>query len=331
MVSASYESPPPSVVVITHIGGPHLSRCLDGLARQTVAPDHIHVVVSSTDEIEIPAGVQVTRLTQPAHFAQAANVGLLAERGNPIVLLNDDTVPSERFIEQLCKAVTGPGIYQPRIILADGSNRIDNTGHRLFLDGFNFARGRGRQGGEFSSEAGAFSGAAALITPEVMATVGLFDEDFEAFGEDLDLSLRARRAGFRIHYVPDAVIHHELGASYGRVSARKIFLVERNRTRAAVRSLPLMALAALPTTTMLRLSLQASGAAMGRGLGVGAGPFGCLAALAGNGAGWLCIPQAWAKRRRDRSHWKVQERDMLRHLVQHRARTSDVLGAAGTP
>jgi len=317
----------PAIVIVSHRGGPLLAECLASLDAQTVPPEDVLVVVSTHEHVSVPAGTNVLQLSRPTGFAAAANAGLKAVGARNVVLLNDDTVAAPDFIEQLMTAIQGPGIYQPRIMLADGSDRLDNTGHRLFPDGFNFARGRGQPDGDFPKEAGAFSGAAVLFTADVLAAVGLFDEDFDAFGEDLDLSLRARRAGFHIRYVPGALIHHVLGATYGRVSPRKIFLVERNRTWAAVRSLPLTALGTLPAWTSLRLTTQALGAAAGRGVGAGAGLRGALAALAGNGAGLLGASRAWKKRATDRPGWTTGERAMLSHLRAHRARSTDILPA----
>jgi len=315
----------PTAVIISHRGGPLLARCVASLRAQSQPPADLLVVVSTAQDVPVPAGVRVIAMGRSAGFAEAANVGLREVKSGAVLLLNDDTYATPDFIARLTAAATAPGIYQPRIMLDDGSTRIDNTGHRLFPDGFNFARGRNQTVRAFPSEAGAFSGAAVLFTPEVLERVGLFDEDFDAFGEDLDLSLRARRAGFRIHYVPDAIIHHELGATYGRVTPRKIFLVERNRTWAAIRSLPLTALGTLPAWTSLRLTSQAIGAATGRGVASGAGLTGAMAALAGNSAGLLGVARAWKKRCEDRGGWIAGERDMLTHLRQHRARTDDLL------
>ncbi len=316
---------PAHVVIISHRGGPMLGRCVAAMDAQTTKARSVLVVISTDEAVEVPRGVRTLVLTRPTGFAEAANVGLRAIGPGPVVLLNDDTQAEPDFLERLSSAIDQPGIYQPRIMLAEDETRIDNTGHRLFPDGFNFARGRNQSLADYPAEAGAFSGAAVLFTPEVLETVGLFDEDFDAFGEDLDLSLRARRAGFRIHYVPDAIIHHELGATYGRLSPRKIFLVERNRTWAAVRSLPISALGTLPAWTGLRLTTQALGAATGRGLGAGAGLRGALAALAGNGAGLLGVSRAWRKRSSDRPEWSVGERAMIDHLRSHRARRQDIL------
>jgi len=315
----------PTAIIISHTGGPLLARCVASLRAQTQRPAEILVVVSTAKDVPVPTGVRVIAMGRSAGFAEAANAGLREVTDGGILLLNDDTCAAADFIEKLSAAVKAPGIYQPRIMLNDGSTRIDNTGHRLFPDGFNFARGRNLPPADYPPEAGAFSGAAVLFTPEVLQLVGLFDEDFDAFGEDLDLSLRARRSGFRIHYVPDAVIHHELGATYGRVSTRKIFLVERNRTWAAVRSMPLAALTTLPAWTGLRLTTQAFGAATGRGLGAGAGIRGAMAALAGNGAGLLGARRAWRKRLTDRHAWAAGERAMLSHIMAHRATGQDIL------
>ena len=58
-----------------------------------------------------------------------------------------------------------------------------------------------------------------LLTRELLEAVGPFDEDLEAFGEDVDLSLRARRRGFPLRYVPEARIEHALGRCIGRRGA----------------------------------------------------------------------------------------------------------------
>jgi GT2 family glycosyltransferase len=319
-----YRCDVPSAVIVTFFGGERLKRCVEALEKQSTPPRDIHIIVSNPAPIDLPSGVRTTRLARATHFAAAANIGLKCAKGRPVVLLNDDTVPAVDFIARLVEAVDEPGIYQPCIMLADGSETIDNTGHRLFFDGFNIARERGQAAPSLAQHTGAFSGAAVLFTPEVLDTVGLFDSNFEAFGEDLDLSLRARRAGFQIRFVPRAIIHHELGASYGRISHQKLFWVERNRTRAAVRSLPLTALALLPMSTALRLAAQGVGAMMGRGVGAGVGPKGWLSVLAGNGAGALGVASAWRKRCRDRPHWQAHERDMLHHLITHRIRRKDL-------
>ncbi len=320
----------PAVVIVTCLGGALLARCLEALRAQSLSPGRVIVVVSADGPVHVPDGVEVIELGRRRGFAFGANAGLRAAAPAPVVLLNDDTVPAPTFIEQLAAAAAsgGEGLYQPRILLADGSERLDNTGHRLFPDGFNLARDRGRRVGPRTGEIGAFSGAAVLLTPGVLAAVGLFDEDLGAFGEDVDLSLRARRRGFRIRHVADAEIAHVLGASYGRSGPRKVFAVERNRLRLAVRSLPASAVLTMPGWTALRLGALAAAALAGRGIGAGVGPAGVAAAAAGAAAGLWAVPDALGKRRTDRRGWTVGEWGMWAHLLRHHVRPADLLGRA---
>jgi GT2 family glycosyltransferase len=324
----------PSVVVVTCFGGPWLARCIASLHAQSLPPQRIVVAVSHARPLAVPEGPEVVRHPEPAGFAPTANLGLATIPSGPVIVLNDDTEAAPTFVEAMARAARthGPGIYQPRIVLADspdGIERIDNTGHRLFLDGFNLGRERGlpahRSSAPPCGEVGAFSGAAVLFTREVLDATAGFDADFEAYGEDLDLSLRARRRGFRIRFVDDARIRHALGASYGRTGARKVFLIERNRTRAALRSLPTAAVLTLPVWTTLRLAALGTGAAFGRGVGAGVGVRGSLAALAGGLAALTTVPDALRKRAADRPHWTTSDREMWGHLVRHHARPDDLL------
>ena len=305
------------VLIVTHRAGSLLQECIEAVQAQSQKAARVVVVVSSDAEVSLPQEVEMIRTEGPSDFAPAANLGLSSLGERSVVLLNDDTRPEPRFLETLAAASPAPGIYQPRILLEDGT--VDNTGHRLFWDGFNIARDRGSIALRSAELCGAFSGAAVMFTPEVLAEVGVFDEDFGAFGEDVDLSLRATRQGFPIHHVPDAVITHRLGATYGRTNPRKIFLVERNRTRAAVRSMPLLALAAFPASSALRISVMGAAALTGKGLGAGAGVRGALAAIAGMAAGITGVPDAWSKRRQDKLRWSADDVQMCRHLFEQRA------------
>ncbi len=316
-------------MVVTHRGGPLLERCLTRLEPQLQAQDELFVAVSAApgEWTQVPSSATVLELGTNLGFAKAANRGLERTRGDAVVLLNDDTRPQPGFIEALRDAARVPGVVQPRILLADGSGRLDNTGHGLFFDGFNWARGREDQDGasyDAAGSVGAVSGAAMCLHRQVLDQVGLFDEDLEAFGEDVDLCLRATRAGFPLLYAPEARIEHELGATYGRYGRRKIYLVERNRLRAAARSLPASAVLTMPAWTGLRWAALGAGAAMGRGWSARTERGAVLAALAGTASGLAHLPDALRKRRGDQAAWQVGERAMWGHLWRHRVRMSDL-------
>ena len=64
-----------------------------------------------------------------------------------------------------------------------------------------------------SGEVFAASGGASLFRTALFADIGLFDEEFFAYFEDVDLSFRARLAGHRVRYCADAVAYHDQGAT----------------------------------------------------------------------------------------------------------------------
>ncbi|MEC7239913.1 MAG: glycosyltransferase family 2 protein [Myxococcota bacterium] len=319
-----------SIVVISHLGGDLLARCVESLRPQLREGDELEVLISAeVGEASLQGlDLEVVHLGRNVGFAKAANVGFFRSIHPWILLLNDDTLAEPGFLDALREAAVEPGLYQPKILLADGSGRLDNIGHGLFPDGSNWARGRRAPDSERYSQAqdiGACSGAAMLVSREVLSTVGSFDGDLEAFGEDVDLSLRARRAGFPIRSVPEARIQHHLGASYGRYAPKKLFLVERNRFRAAVRSLPASALMTMPLWTSLRLAGLSLASVNNRGYASGVGKRAALATAGGLLAGIACLPDALRKRREDAQGWKVSEGQMWSILLRNRIRVGDVL------
>ncbi len=164
-----------------------------------------------------------------------------------------------------------------------------------------------------------------MIHREVIEALGGFDADLEAFGEDVDLSLRARRLGYPLRYVPNARVEHVLGASYGRFGPRKLYLVERNRIRVAVRSLPATAVLTMPAWTGARLAMLGVASFLGRGWAAKVPTSSRLAAMAGLASGVAHVPGALLKRRMDSERWVVGERGMWNHLVENRVRVRDVL------
>ncbi|MSQ02159.1 MAG: glycosyltransferase family 2 protein [Myxococcales bacterium] len=309
-----------AAIVVTHLGGSLLQDCIDSIRAQTRPVDELLVVVSNK---ELAVDAPSIQLGHNAGFAVAANAGARATRGE-VLLLNDDTRLEARCVEHLAAAWRGIAVYQPRIRLADGSGRLDNIGLGFLPDGSVWARGRNGPDQPIKGVPGCFSGAAALVAREAWDGLGGFDERLGNFGEDVDLSLRLHRRGVPIHSVPDAVVLHHLGASWGRASAEKVRLIERNRVRAAVRSLPMSALLCLPATTLLRYVVLAGLAGRGHGPGAELPAGARLAAVRGFAEGLADAPHWLADRRRDQASWSSGEWAMLTRMWQGRARWEDV-------
>lgn len=309
-----------SAVIVTHAGGRLLADCLASLRAQTRPPDRVLVVVSN-HALDVDA--EALQLGENVGYARAANAGAAAVTGE-ILLLNDDTRLDPGCLAALDRAWHGPGVYQPRLVLADGSGRLDNLGHGFFPDGFVWARGRNGPDRPPPGTPGGFSGAAVLVARDVWETIGGFDARFDSFGEDVDVSLRLMRRGIPVTPVPDAVVLHHLGASYGRTGPEKLRRIERNRMRAAIRSLPLSALVTMPAWTGARYALFAALAAGGRGPGGGVDATAKRAALAGIVDGLREAPEWWRARGEERAHWQRGEVAMWSALWEGRARWRDV-------
>ena len=311
------------VVIVTHRADALLAACLRSVHAQ--APEGVLVVVSNTYREVV--GAPALQLEHNVGFARAANAGIAAVPGD-VLLLNDDTelhpgcIAALRSSKRSARS-NSPAIYQPRILLADGSG-VDNEGHGLFPDGFVWARGRGGEDTQLPGVPGGFSGAAVFFDRRAWDELGGFDARFDSFGEDVDLSLRWMRKGGKIVPVSDARVSHHLGATYGRTSPEKLYRIERNRIRAAVRSMPAAALLTLPAWTFLRLTVFAGLALRGRGPGQAVSPSAQWAALRGLAAGMADASTWLEERQADKPGWTRGELGMCRALWETRARWEDV-------
>ena len=100
---------------------------------------------------------------------------------------------------------------------------------------------------------------------EMLDQIGGFDEDFFAYGDDAELGLRARIAGWRCLYTPQAVVRHHRGATLGKDSVRRLELIERNRVLLALKLFPWSLLCLNPLYFAARLAAGLAAASRGAG------------------------------------------------------------------
>ena len=271
-----------SVVVVHYAGASDLSACVASVWAQG-HPDIELIVVDNASadragarlRLDPAPGRRLRRAVLPRNlgFAGGANAGLQMATGERLLLLNPDAALAPDCVARLLDADADAAA--PRMLLRDDSDRLDNCGHGLYPDGLNWCRGRGEAAsGRFveADEPLLFSGAAVLFKRSALVRAGLFDPAYWAYGEDADLSLRFAALGLRTRYVPDALVRHAVGGSFGKLALKKVFLVERNRARVAVTHLPVSWLLASPLWTAVRHAVLASGAAAGDGLGASWSP-----------------------------------------------------------
>jgi len=296
-----------SIVVVHYRGAEDLSACVASVWDQDADVELVIVDNGSPDGAVagLAADPRLVRQWLPRNlgFAAGANAGIARATGDVVVLLNPDATLRPGCLAALAGALGDAHVAVPRVLLADDPDRLDSCGHALYPDGLNWCRGRGELATgryEEPEDVLLFSGAAVAFRRESLALLGGLDEGFWAYGEDADLSLRAARLGLRCRTVPEAVVVHRVGGSFGRYGLRKAFLVERNRIRVALVHLPVPWLLVAPLWTAARV--VGLGALGGAGRGVAGGyPPGQRAMLgptllAAWGAGVLAAPGSIARR-----------------------------------
>lgn len=177
---------------------------------------------------------QVRLLSFPENrgFAAAVNAGIRASRSEIVILMNNDTEADPGWIEALVRALDSHGDVgscASKVLDFHDRTRIDSAGDRLGLIASQIGHGQ-TDGPPFAYPRHVLSACAgaAAYRRSALAEVGLFDERFESYLEDVDLGIRAQLAGYRCLYVPDAVIYHRGSATARRMPERKFYLLLRN-------------------------------------------------------------------------------------------------------
>jgi GT2 family glycosyltransferase len=333
-------SPLFSIVILNWNGRHLLEECLDSVEAQTFRDFEILLVDNGSTDGS-PAWIEGRRgdrlrtvfLSANRGFAGGNNAGIRTAQGRFVILLNNDTAVDPGWLSALSAAMERhpeAGMFTPKILNYYRRDEIDNTGHLIYPDGL--ARGRHRlekDDGRFDEEGEALypSGCAGAYRKEMLDRIGLLDETFFAYGEDVDLGLRARWAGWTCHYVPTAVVYHKYSATAGRYSPQKAFLAERNRLWILFKDFPLREILFSPFHTAVRYAMHFRGVVSGRGAsGRFAREFSAwklfgvllkaeVAALAG-------LPRVLRDRRAERSNRKISPAE-FRRLLRRFAMTAE--------
>ena len=216
-------------------------------------------------------GCQVIRNTENHGFCAANNQGIRAARGTFIALLNNDAEAHPGWLTALsraCQSASDIGMSASKVLVWEDPRVIDKVGHLIFPDGQNRGRGSGAlDKGQFDREEEVLwpDGCAAMYRKEMLDQIGGFDEDFFAYGDDAELGLRARIAGWRCVYTPEAVVWHHRGSTLGMTSPRRLELIERNRLLLAWKLFPASLLWLKPVFFAVRLIAGAFAAHRGVG------------------------------------------------------------------
>ncbi len=253
----SSEAPTVAVVIPSWNSVDLLPRCLDSLAGQGEV-DLLVVDNGSADgsvELLRKRGIPHVALAENLGFAAAVDLGAARTTAPLVMPLNADTKLLPGCVAALAAALEADrelGGAAPRILQFEGEEcavaaaRLYSAGQALTCDGRAVEEGAGEAQSPVywaSREVFGVCGAACLLRRELFDDLGGYDDRYFAFYEDVDLNVRARIAGWRFAYVPEAVVWHVGNASwqagFRQPVAENARLVARNRLATQVKFMPL--------------------------------------------------------------------------------------------
>jgi GT2 family glycosyltransferase len=318
-----------------------LKECLQSLKLQQVNQPFDVVVVDNGSNDGSPEMV----LSEPQHnplvqvvllrnrenrgFCAANNQGFAASDTEFVALLNNDAEAEPGWLAALTDAFKGRpdvGMAASKILVYEDQRRIDKVGHLIYPDGQNRGRGTGElDQGQYDRVEEVLwpDGCAAMYRRSMLDEIGGFDEDFFAYADDAELGLRARIAGWKCLYIPQAVVRHHRGATLGLRSSRRLELIERNRVLLAVKLFPWSLLSLNAFYYAMRLGAGVWAAVLGQGeVGKFPGLRGklqaALALLKGDFAALWLIPRMLVKRRGMERIRKLSPGDVRKLIMEYR-------------
>jgi GT2 family glycosyltransferase len=289
-----------SVVIANWNGRHHLADCLPALAEQSLAPTEVIVVDNGSSDgsqewlAERFPAVRVIANDRNRGFSAANNQGIRAARGDCVALLNNDARPATGWLAALAHALEGDsrrGMAGSLMVFADQPAVINSTGISVDRLGISWDRDGGRPvavAGEAETEVFGASAGAALYRRALFDDVGVFDESFFAYLEDVDLAWRARWRGWRAVFAPGARVTHAHSATSQEGSGFKTYWLSRNKIVHIAKNYPSPYLWRYMPLMLVYDGLSLANALAGRR---------GLSALRGRLAGWRALGAVWRQRR----------------------------------
>lgn len=240
-------APKITIILLNYNGWQDTLDCLDSL--DSIKQPHCSTIVVDNASPMRPRDMETEVIRRAGHFIQAPcnggfaygnNFGIrwaLDQGANYILLLNNDTEVKPDFLGKMLERMEQKpdvGVLGSRILYYDEPDKVWFNGARI-----NWWKGTGvhYDVGKLSSEVDYreaneyITGCVLLVRAKVFKTVGLLDESYFMYFEDVVFSQAVIRAGYCIDYAPDAVVYHKVGASGGGRSENFVTVYYGNQSR----------------------------------------------------------------------------------------------------
>ncbi len=230
--------PKVSIIVVNFNGEKYLKGCLDSIFSLNYPKSKLEIIVvdngSSDNSISIVKNnfPKVKMLNNDENnYCKANNLGIKESSGEYVAIVNNDVEVCKDWLLELVKklsnyntiaAAMGKVLFKNGLLQSTGHYELPNFywGDRGFME---------EDKGQFDSieEINSISNTGSLYKRNVFDRVGLFDEDFEIYMEDVDFGIRCKEYNLKFLYVPAAICYHEFHGTNREDFVR--FKIEKNR------------------------------------------------------------------------------------------------------
>ncbi|MDP8259969.1 MAG: glycosyltransferase [Candidatus Gygaella obscura] len=238
--------PKVSIITVNFNGKKFLKNLLDGLFFLNYPKDKTEIIFidngSSDGSVAFVKNkypkVKIIR-NKLNNYCVGINLGIKASKAEFVALLNNDTKVDKDWLVELVSCIrTGKNIAAvgSKVLKYDGL--IQTAGHYELPNYYWGERHSGKKSASLSKreQVDSLCGASVIYNRALIFKLGLFDEDFIMYGEDVDISYRLRSAGYRLLVEPKSIVYHTF---HGTASVElSNFYIERNRLLFIAKHMP---------------------------------------------------------------------------------------------
>jgi GT2 family glycosyltransferase len=231
-------SPQVSLIIVNYNGKHLLKGCLDSLLSLSYPKAKLEIIM--VDNCSTDGSLDFVKKRYPKvkiikndvnNYCRANNLGIRQAKSKFIAFLNNDTKVDKNWLAESIKVITqdkATAAVGSKILFLDG--KINSVAHYELPNYYWADLGfKEDDRGQYNKicEVNSICGGAALFRKDVFKKIGFFDEDFQMFVEDVDVSIRLKKKGWKIFYSPKSIVYHKFHGTASDDLAN--FYVERNR------------------------------------------------------------------------------------------------------
>ncbi len=294
-----------AIVVLNWNGADDAIACIESLGAQNdEMPDIILVDNDSHDDSvavldkyirDSKATIHFIKNDVNSGFTGGNNVGFtyaLQQGYEYIGTLNPDASADASWTTSLIAELTSheDTVIATGILARSDKKHVDSSGDFYTTWGIPSPRGRDSLLADAPKEAGyvfGSTGGGFIARADMLRKIGLFDEKFFMYYEDVDFCFRAQLAGYKVRYTPKAIAYHKLSASTNKVPGLAVYNTFKNLPMLYVKNMPReLWLATYPRFVLAYTLILGNAIVRGRG----------WPALKGWMKSWLLIPHMFSQR-----------------------------------